>query len=121
MALSPPPPRDLSSGVRPPEPVEMFLAHLALEKGCSAATVAAYDSDLLQFENFLSRQGLSLAGPANVTRRRIQSFLADLHRQGISKTSVGRKLSALRAFFRFCARMRLVTVLPTEGIGNPKT
>jgi integrase/recombinase XerC len=34
---------------------------------------------------------------------------------------MGRKLSALRSFFRFCARMRLVKSLPTEGIANPKT
>jgi integrase/recombinase XerC len=46
--------------------------------------------------------------------------LADLHRQGMNKASMGRKLSALRSFFRFCARMRMITALPTEGVGNPK-
>lgn len=104
-----------------PEPVEMFLAHLELEKGYSPATVAAYAGDVLQFESLLARQNLSLADPASVTRRQIQQFLADLHRQGMSKTSMGRKLSALRAFFRFCARMRMLTVPPTEGLSNPKT
>ena len=103
------------------EPVEMFLAHLEFEKGYSPATVTAYGKDVLQFEEVLTRQGLSLAEPADVTKRQIQSFLADLHRQGMNKTSMGRKLSALRAFFRFCARMRLITALPTEGVGNPKT
>jgi len=103
------------------EPVEMFLAHLEFEKGYSPATVAAYGKDVLQFEAVLARQGLSLAEPARVTKRQIQSFLADLHRQGMNKASMGRKLSALRAFFRFCARMRLITALPTEGVGNPKT
>ena len=103
------------------EPVEMFLAHLEFEKGYSPATVAAYGKDVLQFEAVLARQGLSLAEPARVTKRQIRSFLADLHRQGMNKASMGRKLSALRAFFRFCARMRLITALPTEGVGNPKT
>ncbi len=103
-----------------PEPVEMFLAHLELEKGYSPATVAAYGQDVLQFEVVLQRYGNTLADPASVGRRQVQQFLADLHRQGMSKTSMGRKLSALRSFFRFCARMRLVSSLPTEGIGNPK-
>ena len=103
------------------EPVEMFLAHLEFEKGYSPVTVTAYGKDVLQFEEVLARQGLSLAEPAKVTKRQVQSFLADLHRQGMNKASMGRKLSALRAFFRFCARMRLITALPTEGVGNPKT
>ncbi len=104
-----------------PVPVEMFLAHLELEKGYSPATVEAYAGDVLQFEDTLSRQGLSLAEPENVTRREVQRFLAELHRQGMSKSSMGRKLSSLRSFFRFCARMRMVTALPTEGVSNPKT
>ncbi|MDR3176062.1 MAG: tyrosine recombinase XerC [Desulfovibrio sp.] len=106
---------------RTPEPVEMFLAHLELEKGYSIATVAAYGQDVMQFEEDLARRGLSLAAPQNVTRRHIQAWLADLHRRGTGKTSMGRKLSALRSFFRFCARMRLIEALPSEGIGNPKT
>ena len=104
-----------------PESVEMFLAHLELEKGYSPATVAGYGLDVMQFEGLLARQGLSLGDPAAITKRQVQSFLADLHRQGVSKTSMGRKLSALRSFFRFCARMRMIAALPTEGVGNPKT
>ncbi len=104
-----------------PESVEMFLAHLELEKGYSPATVGAYAKDVLQFESLLARQELSLSDPATVTRRHVQQFLADLHRQGMNKSSMGRKLSALRSFFRFCARMRMLSVLPTEGISNPKT
>lgn len=107
--------------VNQPEAVEMFLAHLELEKGYSPATVEAYGKDVMQFEKLLEADGQSLARPDEVTRRHVQRFLAELHRQGIGKTSMGRKLSSLRAFFRFCARMRMVSSLPTEGITNPKT
>ena len=103
-----------------PLPVEMFLAHLELEKGYSPATVASYGKDVQQFEEVLSRQRLSLAEPDKIGRRQVQSWLADMHRQGVSKTSMGRKLSALRSFFRFCARMRMISTLPTQGIRNPK-
>ena len=115
----PPAPSSLDGPL--PEPVEMFLAHLELEKGYSPATVEAYAGDVMQFESLLARLGLSLAEPAQVVRRHVQQFLADLHRQGMNKSSMGRKLSSLRSFFRFCARMRMVTALPTEGMRNPKT
>jgi integrase/recombinase XerC len=103
-----------------PEAVEMFLAHLELEKGYSPATVEAYARDVLQFEALLALKRLSLARPAEITRDHVRHFLADLHRRGVGKNSTGRKLSSLRAFFRFCARMRLLTLLPTEGLNNPK-
>ena len=103
-----------------PDSVEMFLAHLAMEKNYSSATVQAYDTDVMQFEAVLQERGLSLAKPADITKDHVRSHLVWLHRQRTAKTSVARKLSALRAFFRFCARMRLVTVIPTEGVSNPK-
>lgn len=104
-----------------PETVEMFLAHLELEKGYSWATVSAYAKDLTQFEEVLGRRKISLGEPAEIRKKHIQSYLAELHRQGVRKSSMGRKLSALRSFFRFCVRMRLVSNLPTEGVNNPKT
>lgn len=103
-----------------PEPVDMFLAHLALEKGYAETTVAAYSKDIMQFEETIASFGASLAEPASLERRHVRRYLTRLHRLGISKASVGRKLAALRAFFRFCARLRLIFRLPTDGIGNPK-
>ncbi len=104
-----------------PEPIEMFLAHIDLEKGYSPATVEAYEGDLLHFEEFLNTHQISLTRPELILRRHIQAFLLELSRSKFSKTSQGRKLSALRSFFRFCARMRMINCLPTEGVANPKT
>lgn len=103
-----------------PESVAMFLAHLEMEKGYSAATIAAYGKDLEQFTAFLQGESIDPGNPSLVTKRHIQRFLAELHRRGVSKSSVGRKLSSLRAFFRFCARLRLLNALPTEGVHNPR-
>ncbi|MDR1945627.1 MAG: tyrosine recombinase XerC [Desulfovibrio sp.] len=116
-----PPAAEAAPALAVPDAVAMFLAHLDMEKGCSPATVEAYGKDVMQFESILARQGLSLAAPETVTRRQVESWLADLHRRRVSKTSMGRKLSSLRAFFRFCARMRMIAALPTEGVSNPKT
>ncbi len=103
-----------------PDSAEMFLANLELGKGYSPNTAAAYRRDLAQFEETLNKYGSSLQKPEEINKRQIQRFLADLHRQGASKSSMARKLSSLRAFFRFCGRMRLINQLPTEGIKNPK-
>ncbi|MCC8194670.1 MAG: tyrosine recombinase XerC [Deltaproteobacteria bacterium] len=98
----------------------MFLAHLEMEKGYSSATVAAYGEDLRQFADFCAELGMDLDVPSSVTTAHIRSFMAEMHRRSISKTSMGRKLSSLRTFFRFCARLRLVAALPTDGVRNPK-
>ena len=111
-----------SNTYSPPEAetVSMFLAHLEMEKGYSVATIAAYGEDLRQFTAFLAGQGIDLDTPASVTTTHVRSFMADMYRLHLSKTSMGRKLSSLRTFFRFCARLRLVTVIPTNGVRNPK-
>ncbi len=103
-----------------PDSVAMFLAHLEMEKGYSRATVDAYGEDMRQFTAFLAERGIDLTEPSSVDKKQVRAFLADMHRLGLSKSSVGRKLSALRAFFRFCARLRMVSALPTEGLRNPK-
>lgn len=102
------------------ETLAMFLAHLEMEKGYSAATVAAYGEDMRQFAVFAATLGIHLDDPASVTPQHIRAFMADMHRLNLSKTSMGRKLSSLRAFFRFCARIRLVAAPPTEGTRNPR-
>lgn len=103
-----------------PEPVVMFLAHVDMEKGYAAATVSAYSTDLAQFHAFLVGDGGGLDTPEAVTRRHVQRFLAELHRLRTARSSVARKLSALRAFFHFMLRLRRVTADPVAGVRNPR-
>lgn len=103
-----------------PDMAEMYMGYLAVEKGYSSATVAAYAQDIAQFEAFLAAHSCSLDSPESVTKQHINGFLADLHRQKITKSSMGRKLSALRGLFRFLAKNKCIQLLPTEGVRNPK-
>lgn len=105
---------------RLPDSIEMFLAHLELEKGFSKATVDAYANDLSQFETFMDPKGFTLGRPEEISKKHVQAFMADQHRRNMEKSSVARRISALRSFFRFCARMRMINTLPTEGIKNPR-
>ncbi|WP_316900977.1 tyrosine recombinase XerC [Pseudodesulfovibrio indicus] len=102
------------------ELVRGFLAYLEVEKGYSPATVRSYGTDLDQFRDFLKGRRLSLEKPEKVNRDHVRAFLAELHRLSLTKTSMGRKLSSLRAYFKYLLRHKIVTRDPLAGIRNPK-
>ena len=84
-----------------------FLEYLRLNRNASAHTVDAYESDVSQFLTFAAQYlGTSLDAlePIHVELSTIRAFMADLYRQGHARTSVARKLSALRAFGRYLRR-----------------
>jgi len=103
-----------------PEPVAVFLLHLEVQRGYSPATVGAYGTDLEGAHRFLARRDKGLHRPAEVTKADITAFLADLHRRGLAKSSVCRKLSALRAFYRFLRQRGLAAEDPCAALSNPK-
>ncbi len=97
-----------------------FTAWLAIEKGYSTATIRAYATDLAQFEAFLQAREMSLGAYADITRDQVRGFLAELHRVGAAKSSVSRKLSSLRGFFKYLERKELLSASPLSGVKNPK-
>lgn len=103
-----------------PAPAVAFLAWLQLSKGLSDATFDAYRRDLEQFEGYLRSVDQSLAEPAMIRKKNIENFAAYLHGIGQAKSSVARKLSALRALFRHLLRQKKITADPTCGVRNPK-
>jgi len=103
-----------------PEPATAYLSYLAVQKGYSAATIAAYGKDIEQFEAYLAGRGLSLADPGAVGRDHVRGFLAELHRLRTAKTSMGRKLSSLRGLFTYLRQKKRVARDPLAGVKNPK-
>lgn len=97
-----------------------FLAYLDAEKGYSPATMRSYGTDLSQFQEFLRGRKATIERPERIKKDHIRGFLAELHRRGVSKTTVARKLSSLRAYFRYLARKRICGNDPTAGVRNPK-
>lgn len=96
-----------------------FLDHLTYEKRYSAHTVAAYRSDLEAFGTFLDAQGA--VAPEQATDRLVRAWMMQLMEHGVGPRSVNRKLSALRAFFRFARATGSVEKDPTALIDPPKT
>jgi tyrosine recombinase XerC len=100
-----------------------FLEYLRLNRNASPHTVAAYDSDVSQFLTFTAqRAGRRRAdlSPADFDLAAVRAFMAELHRQGQSRASVARKLSALRAFARFLRRDGWMESNPAALAAAPK-
>jgi len=99
--------------------IDQFLQYLQYEKGASSHTVLSYHTDLKQFISYLHVMETSF-DPAAVSHLQVREWIASLMENGDSARSVARKLSALKAFYRFLIRKRLCTNNPTIKIIAPK-
>ena len=97
-----------------------FLGYLRVEKGYSEATIGSYETDLFLFQEFLASRGVDIGAPETVTKDHVRGFLAEMHRRGLAKSSMGRRLSSLRTFFKFLARQQMIAKSPMAGVCNPK-
>lgn len=102
------------------ELIDRFAGFLADERNLSIHTRVAYLRDLEEFSAFLAGHGRctrqDLAGIDSFLLRR---YLAELHKR-CQRTSIARKLSTLRTFFRYLVREGLLTSNPAEGLATPK-
>jgi integrase/recombinase XerD len=113
-----------SSSQKPPhhdldEPIDRYLAFLAVEKGLAPNTLEAYGRDLTRFTHFYRREGFSdykEADPAVILK-----YLIVLRRQGLEARSRARHLVALRGFFRFLHQEKMTVADPTRLIDMPKS
>ncbi len=97
-----------------------FITYLEVERNASVNTRLGYSRDLDHFCRFLasSRGGVVPAVEA-VTDADISAFAAALHMR-CKKITAARKLSAIRSFFRFLVRKRLLVKNPAEFVPMPK-
>ena|SRR5262245_15426559 len=98
-----------------------FLTHLGLEKNASDKTVKSYREDLSQALAF-AREHLkkSHVDPADWTTRLLRSFVAWLHEKGYAKTTIARRLAALRSFGKFLCRQSVLTQNPAQSLRGPR-
>ena len=96
--------------------IEKFADWLTVEKGYSEHTVNGYLHDVKEFFNFLTEKG----GEKEISPEKIRLFVASLYSSNCSST-VGRKLSALRTFFRYLCREGFMSSDSLTGVANPKS
>ena len=96
-----------------------FLDSLA-GKNRSAATVRAYQTDILQLIAFLHDNNVSIHTPADVAKVDVVEYLSALAKRDLTGIARARKMSALREYFRFLEGVGVITKSPTTGIDTPK-
>ena len=98
-----------------------FLRHIELSENVSAATVRSYQSDLGLFASFLAEwEGGAAPDPAKLDQMAVRAFVVEMHERGNRKSSIARRLSAIRSFGRWLERRGLVAESPAAGIPTPR-
>ena len=98
--------------------IEQFLDHLALERGLSANTRAAYRADLERLASYLLKCGVESVN--DVERRHLMDFLLSERERGLSVNSVSRRLVAVKVFFAFLHGEGLLDRNVTAAMDSPR-
>lgn len=98
---------------------DSFLDYLRYERNYSAKTIKAYGEDVLQLEEFV-REEEGEFHPAEVKPELIREWIVSLMDRGYTSTSVNRKLSSLRTFYKYLLKRGEVAVDPLRKITGPK-
>jgi integrase/recombinase XerC len=98
-----------------------FLRHLSLERNASAHTIKSYREDLTQAVQYLQQASERAAvAPRDVSPRQVRAYLAWLHEQQYARTTIARRLAALRSLFRFLCRQGTIASNPADALRGPR-
>ena len=100
--------------------IAKYLQYLRSVRNSSPHTILNYGKDLEQFLAYLSPPGVQVPRLAGITHLIIREFVGHLHDQGLEKSSIARKLAALRSFFKYCVREGLLKENPARLVPTPK-
>lgn len=100
--------------------IARYLEYLRSVKNSSPHTISNYGKDLDQFIVYLSPPDAPPPALAAVTHSVIREFVGHLHNHGLQKSSIARKLAALRSFFKYCVREGHLKENPARLVPTPK-
>lgn len=95
--------------------IDNFLRYLDLQKGASVHTLRAYRKDLEEFDEFVKK------GPEEVEMIDVRAFVARQIKNGLNKTTAGRRLAAVRSFLKYLYREGYIKANPAKFVSTPKT
>ena len=99
--------------------INQFLNYLRYERNSSPQTVQTYEESLREFESYISLRDSRLSLQA-VDADLIRDWMESLMDKGNTASTINKKLSALRSFYRFSLKRKLVEKDPAHGIVGPK-
>jgi integrase/recombinase XerC len=95
-----------------------YISYLEAERNASRYTVRNYTNDLLEFFDFAREK--EVKSLKEVNKQTLRGYLAHLMSRGFAKSSIARKLSAIRSFYRYLLREEMVSVSPAATTVSPK-
>lgn len=98
--------------------IDEFLRFLAVEKGYSEHTVAAYRNDLTQFVTYLADGG-TVSSWQDVGRSCIQGYVAHLQEREYASSTVSRKFAAIKSFLHFLVNDGVLEDNPADSVDSP--
>lgn len=96
-----------------------FIDYLMVERALSEHTLSAYNNDLRQYIEFLHAHEIDNWG--TTTRMTITGFTKELRERGLAATSIARKIAAIKTFYQYLLREKLIDRDPSTEIERPKT
>lgn len=100
------------------ELVESFLNYLSVERSLSNNTIAAYRRDLVKYVSCLEESGINSLSQS--TRKDIGDFMFRLKDNGLNASSIARNLAAIKVFYRFLVRERILKADPSSLLDSPR-
>jgi integrase/recombinase XerC len=97
-----------------------YLQYMSSVRNSSPHTILNYGKDLIQFQEYLAPPGMRPPALTEITHTIIREFVGHLHDQGLEKSSIARKLAALRSFFKYCVREGMLKENPARLVPTPK-
>ncbi|MCK6444948.1 MAG: tyrosine recombinase XerC [Planctomycetes bacterium] len=96
-----------------------FLEAYASTRGASPHTLRAYRADLAEFDAFLAERGVD--EPNEITPRALRAYLVTLDERKLARTSVQRKLSAVRSFLKWLVDQGRLAHQPAAGLRQARS
>jgi len=100
------------------ELIDSFLSYLSVERGLARNTIVSYRQDLDDYMDFLDKQAIDALSKTN--KNHIINFMLAQKDKGIAANSIARRLAAIKVFYRFLSRERILSIDPTSLIDSPK-
>ncbi len=94
--------------------IDEFIRYIEVERGLSAHTIRAYKKDIEEFFNYSKRE------PDKIDIIDIRGFIAEQVKHGLNKTTVSRRLSCLRSFFKYMYREGYIKTNPAKLVSTLK-
>src|SRR5258707_10504796 len=100
--------------------IQKYIEYMRSVRNSSPHTLVNYGNDLEQFVTFLTPPGTETPKVGQVNHHMIREYVAHLHDTGLEKSSIARKLAALRSFFKYCVREGRLNENSARLVATPK-